>query len=244
LLLVDPPRFPGAAAPKALTDTGVSNEDDTSPLLAGVDLTSLDIPHGAGEQLVLPQELHPVVSAASAPLIAAGVLDGRQIVTMSFSPTASNLSQLDAFPLLMANVLQWSSDWSPSTVSPGEQLAVTIPPATSSIDLSYTASLNSRTTTQKIGAAAGAYTLADVAHPGLYTITEHGVWGVRSTRIAANVGPEVPGASLVVSRSAGPSTDLEAATRNTIWWPWLGLLALLATILEWLLVTLSFDRRG
>jgi aerotolerance regulator-like protein len=245
LLLVDPPRFPGAAAPKVLIDTGVSNEDAGSTLLVGVDLTSLDIPYRAGEELVLPPELHPVVTAASAPLIAAGVLGGRRVATIDFSPTASNLSQLDAFPVLMANIVQWASDWLPATVSPGAELTIDVPPATSSITMAHGASLNSPKATRAVSAN-GTNVLAAISAPGLYTVTEHGAWGERSAQVAADVSPNtLDGISgpIAVSRSTGPTGELEAATLSSVWWPWLGLIAAFAIVVEWLLATSGLPRR-
>jgi hypothetical protein len=246
LLLVDPPRFPGASAPKVLTDTGVGNEDTTSALLAGVDLTSLDIPYGVGEALVLPQELHPVVSSANSPLITAGVLGGRRVATIDFSLTASNLTQLEAFPILMANILSWSSDWLPSAVSPGEQLTIDVPPATTSIAIAHSVSLNSPKTTQTIRAS-GANVLAAIRAPGLYAVTERGAWGERSAQVVANVSAgtlEGLGGPIAVSRAGGPSGELEGATLSSVWWPWLGLIAALAMIVEWLTATAGLDRRG
>ncbi len=246
LLLVDPPSFPGAPSPKVLTDTGVSNEDTTSALLTGVDLTSLDIPQGAGEQLVLPQELHPVVWAASGSLVSAGVIGGRRVVTMAFSPTASNLSRLDAFPVLLANILQWASDWLPSAVSPGTVLTFAPPPAIVSIDLSHGASLNSPMTTVRLRADS-AITSAAVSATGVYTVNERGAWGTRSAQVVANVGADTAptaGEPAVVSRSVGPAAAVEATTRNTVWWPWLGLIAALACALEWLLAGLDLTRQG
>jgi hypothetical protein len=245
LLLFDPPRFPGAPAPSVITDTGVSDEDPTSPLLAGVDLTSLDIPQGAGEHLVLPQELHPVVWAATAPLITAGVLGGRHIVTVAFSPTASNLSRLDAFPVLMANIVQGSSAWLPSTVSPGERLTIAVPPVTSTIVISHSASLNSPATSRHV-TRQGAYASADISSPGIYRVVERGAWGERDTQLAANAGTGTsvaPGGPLVVSPAAAPAAALGAAPHHTVWWPWLGLLAAVAIALEWLFATLKLDWR-
>lgn len=245
LLLFDPPRFPGAPAPSVLTDTGVSDEDAASPLLAGVDLTSLDIPQGAGEHLVLPQELHPVVWAATAPLITAGVLGGRHIVTVAFSPSASNLSRLDAFPLLMANIVQWASAWLPSTVSPGERLTIAVPPGTSTIIISHSTSLNSPATSRPV-TWQGAYASTDISSPGIYRVVERGAWGERDTQVAASAGtgaPVAPEGPLIISQADGPAAALGSVPRHTVWWPWLGLLAAVAIALEWLFATLKLDWR-
>ena len=242
LLLVDPPRFPGTPAPAGLSDTSISGEDANSPLLDGVDLTSLDLPPGSGEQLVLPAALQPVVWAAHAPLIAAGVLDGRRVVTVAFDPKAANLSQLTAFPILMNNILRWSEGWLPPVTSPGERLALDVPPATSSIAMLYSPSLNSPATAAPV-TQRGAQAIAAISGPGVYTVSERGPWGARSAQVAANVAMgdlQNTGGPILVPRIA----VLGQATQSTVRWPVLGLVAALAIALEWLLATLSARGRG
>jgi len=243
LLLVDPPRFPGAPAPAVLSDTSISGEDANSPLLDGVDLTSLDLPPGSGEQLVLPAALQPVVWAAHAPLITAGVLDGGRVVTVAFDPKVSNLSQLTAFPILMNNILRWSAGWLPPVTSPGERLAMDIPPATSSLAVLYSPSLNSPATMVPV-TQRGAQAIAAISGPGIYTVSERGPWGTRSAQVAANVStgdlPNTGGGPILVPRTA----VLGQAAQSTLWWPVLGLVAALAIALEWLLATLSARGRG
>lgn len=242
LLLVDPPRFPGEPAPGVLNDIALSGADPTSPLLDGVDLTSLDIPQGAGERLVLPPALHPVAWTAGAPLIAAGVLDGRRIVTLALDPARSNLSQLAAFPLLIANVLRWSTDWLPSTVSPGERLVVDVPPATQAVAVSARASLNASPSGLAV-IRQGAQASVAIPSPGVYTVSERGSWGARVAQIAANVSPgDAPNtiAPIQVSQASEPG----APAPQHLWWLLLGLIAVVILALEWLFAAPSPQRRG
>ncbi|HEY8286295.1 MAG TPA: VWA domain-containing protein [Chloroflexota bacterium] len=242
LLLFDPPRFPGAPAPSVLNDTSISGEDAASPLLTGVDLTSLDLPQGSGEQLVLPAALQPVVWAAHASLITAGVLDGRHVVTVAFDPKVSNLSQLDAFPLLMNNVLRWSAGWLPTMALPGDRFILDVPPATSSISMSYNPSLNSPPIMLPV-TRQGAQAFAAIPSPGVYTVTERGVWGVRDAQAAANVssgGIANAGGPIQIS----PAGVLGQPAQSTVWWPVLGLIAAIAVALEWLVVVRSPRTRG
>src|SRR6185312_1376792 len=154
--------------------------------------------------------------------------------------TASNLSRLDAFPVLMTNIVRWSAAWLPATASPGERLTIEVPPATATVELSHTTSLNSSATIQQLAPHAG-YASAAIASPGLYSVVERGAWGERDIRIAANAAMGAPVASsgpLVISRSGAPPAALGSVTRHTIWWPLLGLIAALAIALEWLFATL------
>ncbi len=249
LLLIDPPTIPGSPAPNVLSGTSVSGEDAASPLLSGVDLTSLDVPQGTGERFSLPDGLRPVVWAVDGPLLAAGSLRGCRIAVLTFDPSTSNLGQLNAFPLLIANILRWSASWFPSTAASGDRVALDVPPSTTAIEVTRRSTLPGVSTIVRRIVSAGARVDVDVAQPGLYTVTEHGRWGTRSGDVAVNTGAarEVgAGAPLDVSTPSASTAAIAtgSAPRTADWWPWLGLLAALVVIVECVVSAWRIDQRG
>jgi hypothetical protein len=79
--------------------------DAAHPLLAGVDLNALLV--NVAGNYEPPDWLETLVASPSAPLLLAGEREGRRIVVLTFDPHQSNLPKLAAFPLLMANVVDW-----------------------------------------------------------------------------------------------------------------------------------------
>jgi VWA domain-containing protein/aerotolerance regulator-like protein len=79
--------------------------DGEDPLLLGVDIAPLNV-----QQLKranLPPWAAPSVAAEDTPLILHGRLDDQRTVIFAFDPNKSNLPHLAAFPLLMANAVDW-----------------------------------------------------------------------------------------------------------------------------------------
>jgi Aerotolerance regulator N-terminal len=111
VLLVHPPRLPGGAVIASMAVSSVTGVANGNELVDDVDLSSLSIDRGAAEQVVSPSWLAPVVWADSGPLLAAGD-DGRQrLALLAFDVGRSNLAQLPALPILLRNVVRWSSGW-------------------------------------------------------------------------------------------------------------------------------------
>jgi hypothetical protein len=242
LLLVNPPSLPGSRAAGSLVDTTVSGLDAASPLLADVDLTSLDVQGGTAKRLTLPDWLAPVVWSAAGPLLAAGDDGTQRLAVLTFDPAASNLPQLSAFPLLLWNVVRWSEAWFPAAVVAGEDVLISPSPGTTSVEVAGAAGPVFR---QAVSAQAPHPVTFTAAQPGVYTVVERGPWGSRSGQVAANVQDTSPPptAGPVLLRSGGrPATALppSAYRLSPNWWPWLGLAAWLAIAAEWLYVA----RRG
>jgi len=248
LLLIDPPLVPGSPALGVLSGAAVSGEDTASPLLSGVDLTSLDVPQGTGKRFSLPDGLRPVVWAADGPLLAAGRLQGRRIAVLTFDPSTSNLGQLNAFPLLIGNVLRWSMSWFPSTAAPSDRVVLDVPPATTAIEVAQQATLPGVSTIVRRIAPSSARVVVEVVEPGIYTVTERGRWGARRGDIAVNTGAATDvGAGAPLNISTRASTAVIAtgsAARGTDWWPWLGLLAALVVVIEGGVSAWRIDQRG
>src|SRR5213075_3025794 len=88
-----------------LTDLASPNSVAGHPLLAGVDLHALLVRRA--QKLAPVPWLEPVVQTDQGPLLLAGEYEGRRVVVLPFDPRDSNLPKLAAFPLLMANVVEW-----------------------------------------------------------------------------------------------------------------------------------------
>ena len=226
LLLVAPPRLPGGKVTGTLADSRLSGSDPTSVLLADVDLTSLTIYARAAQRLILPDWMQAAAWSPEGPLLASGSRDGQQVAVLAVDPSGSNLPQLASFPLLMSDLVAWSQEFVPDQGAAGEAAHVEQPPGTTATTVTTTAG----------GSAARGLTnsVLEVAQPGIYTLTQRGVWGERSQAIAVNapsaaqLTPPPPSSSPARHRPAPPRTPL---------WPWVLGAALLVLILEWTYAT-------
>ncbi|MBI4494662.1 MAG: VWA domain-containing protein [Chloroflexi bacterium] len=110
LLVVNPSSSRLLATLGEVRQVRVHDFDSADPLLRGVDLS----PVAASRGVVV--QLPPWASAAadfepepqrSAPLLLHGTWQGQRVVVFAFDPYLSNLPQLAAFPVLMANTINW-----------------------------------------------------------------------------------------------------------------------------------------
>jgi hypothetical protein len=240
VLLIDPPRLPGGGVGGALGDTTVSGIDASSPLVANLDLSSLDVAPGAAERLALPSGVAPLVWSEAGPLLAAGVAAGQRLAILSFDPARSNLPQLDAFPVLLQQVLQWSAAWLPPAAAVGDSIELDAPPGTRAIEVADDGLPGAPPVRQTLRPAAGRPAQIVAAQPGLYTVTEHGAWGTRTGAIAVNLdfaatSSGAPGAAIPFGAPA-PQAAPAASTTSQPWWPWIGVAALALIVMEWLYV--------
>lgn len=235
-ILIDPPSLPGGRVLGPLADTVVSGADTMNPLLADVDVTSLDVPAGAAERLKLPDWMVPVIWSPSGPLLAAGGTSQR-VAVLAFDPLRSNVTQMSAFPLLLRNLLQWAEGAVPASVGVGSDVFLTPPSGTTTLEIAGPAPGADVTVVHVVAAPREAPSFT-AARLGVYTIIERGPWGTRLARIAANAfapaqqaGPQqlqlgLPGAG---SSSAGSPLPPSPVS----WWPWIGIAALVVMASEW-----------
>jgi hypothetical protein len=106
-ILINPP---DSSAVLARTDTlqrqrRVDRFDAEDPLLRGLDIVPLNVQQI--ERAVTPAWAASSVDAEDTPLILHGRLDDQRAVIFTFDPNKSNLPHLAAFPLLMANTVDW-----------------------------------------------------------------------------------------------------------------------------------------
>jgi len=79
--------------------------DADDPLLQGLDIAPLSVQQL--ERAVTPNWAAASVGAEDTPLILHGRLGNQRVVMFTFDPAKSNLPHLAAFPLLMANAVDW-----------------------------------------------------------------------------------------------------------------------------------------
>jgi hypothetical protein len=106
VLLIDPPHLPGGTVGAVMREAQPSGSDSSSPLLEGVDLSSLSVQEGGAHALSLPGAVRWVAWSPEGPLLAYGQYAGRRLAVLSFDPSMSDLPQLSAFPLLVANLVR------------------------------------------------------------------------------------------------------------------------------------------
>jgi Ca-activated chloride channel homolog len=226
LLLVAPPRLPDGRVQGALSNSRLSGSDPTSGLLEGADLTSLTIYSGQARRLTLPSWMAAVAWSPEGPLLAAGSRGGQRVEVLAFEPSGSDLPQLAAFPVLVANLVGSSQQWAPLQVTAGQPAIVQEPPGTTSASLTA-----GDRPALSLPVGSGAPHALAIAQAGLVSIRQRGPWGTRSRTIAVNV-------QLAPSQSPSTPIDLAAAvaavrTPRTAWWPW----ALAGALLVLLLAT-------
>ena len=79
--------------------------DPEDPLLLGLDIAPLSVQQL--ERAAIPAWAASAVGAEDTPLIMHGRLGDQRAVMFAFDPNKSNLPHLAAFPLLMANAIDW-----------------------------------------------------------------------------------------------------------------------------------------
>ena len=225
VVLVAPPRVPDGAVTGTIAEPTVSGTAPGSELLDGVELESLSIDRNAAELLSLPAWLAPVVWSPDGVLLAAGS-DGRQrVAVLGFEPTASNLAQLAALPILARNLVRWATEW--TTVGDGGSLAVAALPATTAAVVRGTSSATRRV--RLAGKPAGLTGLA----PGLYTVEASGPRATHRSTFATSV-PGPAAASAPVDLAAWAAVAVPR--RHSSLTPWLlaaALAAMAAELLYW-----------
>jgi uncharacterized membrane protein len=224
VLLVNPPRFPGAGAAGQMHDSRMSGFEAASPLLEGVELASLTIGAGAAHRLALPAAIPAAAWSSEGPLIASGVVDGSRVAVLSFEPSESNLPQLASFPTLIDNIVAWSQRLAPASAAAATPFALAEPPGTTAASVAPAAGGAG----EDLELAAGSEVPVRLAKAGNYVVSLEGPWGTRSLAVAVNPGA-APAAGAPVDLAA-PAPSVHAG--HTVWWRWVLAAALLVLIAE------------
>jgi Ca-activated chloride channel homolog len=224
LLLVNPPSVPGGEVLGKMHDSRMSGLEAASPLLEGVDLSSLTIGSGASKRLALPDSLSAAAWSSEGPLIAAGTDQGSRLAILSFEPSESNLPQLAGFPTLIDNIVAWSQRLAPQSAAAGTPFTLAEPPGTTGATLQSVAGGG-----EDLEVAPGGEVPVSIARPGNYVLTLSGPWGTRRLAVAVNPAAAPSGAAAPVDLTA-PAPTIDAGHTN--WRHWLLIAALVVLILE------------
>jgi len=231
--------YVGAAAPFTVTGQ-FSNTDyvraEAHPIMDAVDWRGVNIQSAA--LLDAPAWLKPVVQTQGGPALyagqrnespSAGPLAAGRIVVIPFDLRRSDLPLQIAFPVLIANTVEWLAPAQgasiPASIRPGE--AVALPP-------------NSRVQLPDGSVVTvGERGFADTDQPGIYQALVSGARAPIRSDFAVNfINPAesniAPNLQALAGRTeSAPATAPETATTQREIWPWLAALALVVLLAEW-----------
>ncbi|MFZ0384167.1 MAG: VWA domain-containing protein [Solirubrobacteraceae bacterium] len=225
VLLVDPPSLPGGRVGAAQADSTVSGTDQSSPLLDGVNLSSLSIDPRSARDLALPGWLTQVAWSPAGPLIAAGGNGRQRIAIISFEPSRSNLPQLASFPIMAANLVGWGLAWAPASAVAGLPiLADAIPGAT-------TASLTRDGAVVARAPLDGRPVALTATAPGMYALAESGPGVSDRATVAVDVAASGSPSSTAIDIHPPPAGAVPTPKPSRV--PWVIIATLVVLVLEW-----------
>lgn len=231
MLIVNPPRDTALFTREGTLDLPREAQvvQPDHPLLSFVDLSALNLRQLA---VIRSATLQPLVTMGGEPLLLAGERGTQQIALLPFSLSDSDLPLQIAFPILMANLLEW---FTPQTqlariesLLPGDLLPLTPPLAATSLRV--------------VDPRSASVTLAPddlyvAALPGLYRVEAYqGEALLASQWVAVNLfdleSRIAPSDGLVLSGTPISTMEEQALSLLEVS-PWVALLALLVLLIEW-----------
>ena len=216
------------------------------PLLQHVSLADVGImeavriPLPDWARLVVWGEIQGESEEASVPLLFVGEVDGRRVAVLTFDLLKSDLPLQVAFPLLLANLMDYLAPGTggdlPAQLSPGEPLALTVPPGVEEVTVEGPDGSRVRLVPENGQAVYG-----ETQALGVYRISWQGEEAeTRQALVAVNLFN--PGESAIAPRGeltlpgaetgATGSTAPEQARRE--WWRLLAAIALAVLVVEWI----------
>ena len=216
------------------------------PLLRHVNLAdvgimeAVHIPLPDWARLVVWGEVQGEGEENSIPLLFVGEIDGRRVATLTFDLLKSDLPLQVAFPLLLANLMDYLAPGTggdlPALLSPGEPLALNVPPGVEEVIVEGPDGSRARLVPE-----AGQVVYGNTRALGVYRISWQSE-GDESRQALVAVNLFNPGESTIAPREELPLPGAEASTTGPIapeqahreWWRPLVAIALLILIAEWL----------
>lgn len=223
------------------------------PLLRYVDLRGLQIEEAA--RIPLPDWARAIIVAdgpearcassepagsvpspeAACPLLLVGQVAGRRVAVLAFDLRRSDLPLRVAFPVLLANLLDYlgaetRAGGALGSVRPGQPVTLPLPP-----DVSAATVTKPDGTAVRIEAGDGPVTFDDTAQLGIYTVEANG----RPQRFAvnlfdANESAIAPKRTLPLQSVAQTEPGYEAPKSRQEWWRWAAWMTLVLLAGEWL----------
>lgn len=236
LLLFSPPDSPLVPVSGTLSYPSVGEVAVNDPLLRFVDLSGTHL--AAARRIITPSWARVLARTADGdPLIIAGETGGRRIASVAFDLHQSDLPLQVAFPILIANLLEWlqptTSLDAPSALAAGDP--VSIRPLPEADEIIVTSPGGKRTTLQpstQLSFAAtdelGGYTVEQrskgkpLGEPEQFAVNLF-------SRDESNITPRPSIAFTGTQAAPGPG----AARRPLEIWPWVLLASLLLLGIEW-----------
>jgi hypothetical protein len=127
LFFISPPESTDLfAVTGSLTQTHISRVEHKDPLLRYVDLDELHVARARAIQT--PTWARTLIQAQGGPLLLAGEVNGRRVTILTFDLHHSDLPLQVAFPILLANLVNWLASTSavdvPAQLSPGAPVTI------------------------------------------------------------------------------------------------------------------------
>ncbi len=179
----------------------------------------------------------PLVWVDGGPLVLAGEVDGRQVVILTFDLHRSDLPLQIAWPILLANLMQWYTParavHAPEGLAVGETLVIRPPFDANTVRVTRP---DGQTTTLNVNAPQLIY--ADTALTGIYTVDVYaGGELLQSEPVAVNLFDRVESLIQPAPRLTIGGTQVAEAEKEEIgqqeFWPWIALIGLGLLALEW-----------
>jgi Ca-activated chloride channel family protein len=219
------------------------------PLLENVNLAETQIltttvvsAEGWGRTLVAA-DVAEEIGDGTLPLLLAGEVEGRRVVVLAFDLHQSDLPLRPAFPILVANMVNYlapeAANLVPAQLAPGEALSLALPPEVNQVRLTGP---DGRVTS--LPAQEGRVVWPSLNETGLYTLAfeQTGLLAqtLASTSFAINfsdplesaISPQTTLPALAGARQEMAASTLPPAHRE--WWRPLAMVALGLLVVEWL----------
>lgn len=234
LLLINPPSNELFPVEGEFGDTANAQVSE-NPLTQSVDWRGVHVLKA--RKVTPPDWAQVLVDSPGGPLVFAGEVAGRRVAVLTFDLHDSDLPLQVAYPILMANLINFLSPAqefsAPDGLRPGDTLEVHPEAEVDSLLIGYPDG-----TFQTFQPGETGLVFTDTRQLGLYAVNDLAGSDVRATRyFAVNLfDPREsdirPNDSITVGRA-----NVTAAARQELgqqeFWPWLAALALLVLLVEW-----------
>lgn len=239
LLVINP-----APGNSLLTVTGTFSNTRPStvsndPLLTHVDFSQVQILKARA--VLTPDWARPLVSAEGGPLLLVGERDGRRIAVLTFDLHHSDLPLQVAFPVLMANLVEWLTPGQPfdagDGLRPGESLSLLGAAGTSDAPEVRIIKPDGSVWTPQDSALAqerSRLVFAETEQLGLYQVE---IAGSPAGQFAVNLFDPVESSlsrqeAITIGRAEVPPAGEQELGQRELW-PWLAAGALILLLIEW-----------
>ncbi len=246
LLLLAPPNSALIPVSGTLQYPAIGQVAVNDPLLRFVDLSGTHV--GQAERILTPPWARVLAQTTTGdPLIIAGETGGRRVAALAFDLHQSDLPLQIAFPILLANLIEWlqpsTSVDAPPTLGAGDPISIRPLPEADAIVVASPGTGANRTTTLQ---PSGTVSFAGTDALGIYTVQQMSKGKPLSepeqfsvnlfSREESDITPRPNLIFTGTEASPSPGT----ATRPLEIWPWVLLASLLLLAVEWWL----YNRAG